>query len=126
MVLNVHRNHKAYYRREAGGWGGGGGWGTWNWGKRYMIKPSLNCHHQNDSRIRIDSDESHFNVTLIMTDKVTRQTTTFEEKGETEADSNRGLSAYQPNALPLGPTGSHRLEHFHSALFIARIHVCTV
>ena len=24
-----------------------------------------------------------------------------------EADSNRGLSAYQPNALPLGQTGSH-------------------
>ena len=32
-----------------------------------------------------DSDESHFNVSLIVRDKVTRlrpQTTTFEEKGE--------------------------------------------
>ena len=27
-----------------------------------------------------------------------------------EADSNRGLSAYQPNALPLGQTGSCRLR----------------
>ena len=30
----------------------------------------------------------------------------FEEKGEAEAVSNRGPSAYQPNALPLGKTGS--------------------
>ena len=51
------------------------------------------------------SDESHFNVLLIVRDKVTRQcpqTTTFEEK----ADSNRGPSACQPNALPLSQTGS--------------------
>ena len=34
---------------------------------------------------RMSSDESHFNVSLIVRDKVTRQspqTTTFEEKGE--------------------------------------------
>ena len=54
------------------------------------------------------SDECHFNVSLIVRDKVTRQTTTFEERGA-EADSNRGPSAYQPNALPLGQTGS-RME----------------
>ena len=42
-------------------------------------------HHQNDSCIKKGSDESHFNVTLTVRDKVTRQcpqTTTFEEKGE--------------------------------------------
>ena len=33
------------------------------------------------------------------------KTRTFEEK-RAEADSNRGPSAYQPNALPLGQTGS--------------------
>ena len=46
---------------------------------------SLHCHHQNDSCIKMGSDESHFNVSLIVRDKVTRQcpqTTTFEEKGE--------------------------------------------
>ena len=46
---------------------------------------SLHCHHQNDSCIKVGSDESHFNVSLIVRDKVTRrcpQTTTFEEKGE--------------------------------------------
>ena len=46
---------------------------------------ALDCHHQNDSCIKMGSDESHFNVSLIVRDKVTRQfpqTTTFEEKGE--------------------------------------------
>ena len=46
---------------------------------------SLHCHHQNDSCIKMGSDESHFNVSLIVRDKVRRQcpqTTTFEEKGE--------------------------------------------
>ena len=56
------------------------------------------------------SDESHFNVSLIVRDKVTRpcpQTTTFLKRKESQASSNRGPSAYQPNALPLGQTGSH-------------------
>ena len=57
---------------------------------------SLHCHHQNDFYIKMGSDESRFNVSLIVRDKVTRQcsqTTTFEEKGE---DSNRGPSASVP------------------------------
>ena len=57
------------------------------------------------------SDESHFNVSLIERDKVTRQcpqTTTFEEKRRAAAESNRSPSAYQPNALPLGQTGSRK------------------
>ena len=50
------------------------------------------------------SDESHFSVSLDVRDQVTRQcpqTTTFEEKGEPEAVSNRGPFAYQHTALPL-------------------------
>ena len=46
---------------------------------------SLHCHHQNDSCIKVGSDESHFNVSLIVRYKAKRQcpqTTTFEEKGE--------------------------------------------
>ena len=46
---------------------------------------SLHCHHQNDSCIKMGSDESHFNVSLIVRAKVTGQcpqTTTHEEKGE--------------------------------------------
>ena len=46
---------------------------------------SLHCHHQHDSCIKTGRDESHFNIWLIVRDKVTRQcpqTTPFEEKGE--------------------------------------------
>ena len=53
--------------------------------EREIIHLSLHCHHQNDSCIKMGSDESHFNVSLIVRDGVTRQgpqTTTFEEKGE--------------------------------------------
>ena len=45
---------------------------------------SLHCHHRNDSCIKTGSDERHFNVSLIVTDKFIGQcpqTTTFEEKG---------------------------------------------
>ena len=71
-MLNVHRNRKAYQGRGEGGNGD-------------IIHLSLHCHHQNDSCIKMGSDESHFNVSLIMWDKVTRQclqTTMFEDKGE--------------------------------------------
>ena len=54
-------------------------------GEMEIIYLSLHCHHQNDSCIKMGSDDSHFNVSLIMRDKITRrcpQTTTFEEKGE--------------------------------------------
>ena len=64
---------------EKGGRGFGGGW------KGRLLYLSLHCHHQNDSCIKMGSDESHFNVSLTVRDKVTRQcpeTTIFEEKGE--------------------------------------------
>ena len=49
------------------------------------ILDTIHGHHQNDSCIKMSSDESHFNVSFIVRDKVTRQcpqTTTFEEKEE--------------------------------------------
>ena len=61
--------------------GGGGGGG----GERKMIYLSLHFHHQNDSCIKMGSDESHFNVSLTVRDKVTRQcpqTTTFLKRKE--------------------------------------------
>ena len=67
IVLNVHRNHKAYSGREEGDKG------VWRWGEREIIYISLHCHHQNDSFIKMGSNESHFNVSLIVRDKVTRQ-----------------------------------------------------
>ena len=54
-------------------------------GERETIYLSIDCHHQNDSCIKMGRDESHFNVSLIVRNKVTRQspeTTIFEEKGE--------------------------------------------
>ena len=53
--------------------------------EREIIYLSLHCHHQNDSCIEMGGNESHFNVSLIVRDKATRQcllTTTFEMKGE--------------------------------------------
>ena len=69
MVLNVHRNHKLVRDGEKGGRGyGGGGRG------REITYLSLHCHHQNDSCIKMGSDESHFSVSLIVRDKVTNKT----------------------------------------------------
>ena len=72
MVLNVHRNHKAYQGR-----GEGEEKAVWRWGKREVIYLSLHCHHQNDSCIKMGSDESHFNVSLIVRDKVTIKTSVY-------------------------------------------------
>ena len=47
---------------------------------------------------------THFNVSLIVRDKVTRLVSA--DHSIWREDSNRGPSAYQPNALPLGQTGS--------------------
>ena len=77
-------------------------------GEREIIYLSLHCHHQNDLCIKMGSDESHFNVS-VGSDGQSHMTLStnhnlFEEKGEPKRYSNRGPSAYQPNALPLGQT----------------------
>ena len=86
MVLNVHRLISD------------GGKGAWRWrgGGEEILYLSLHCQHQNDLCIKMGSDESHFNVSLIVWDKVTRQcpqTTTSEEKGEPKR--------YRTEVLPL-------------------------
>ena len=58
MVLNVHRNRKAYLGR------GEGRERLWRWGKREIIYLSLHCHHQNDSSIKMGSYESTVNIVL--------------------------------------------------------------
>ena len=58
-----------------------------------IIYLSLHCHHQNDSCIKMGTDNSHFNVSLIVRDKVTRQcpqTTTFLKR----KDSRRGIEPW--------------------------------
>ena len=44
----------------------GGGGGEEGRGKNIYL--SLHCHHQNDSCIKMGSDENHFNVSLIVRD----------------------------------------------------------
>ena len=86
-----------------GKWGGGGGGGG-EGGK--VIYLSLHCHHQNDFCIKMGSDESHFNVSLNVRDKVPKQcpqTPTFRRERRAEAESNRGpfrLSAERLTARP--------------------------
>ena len=58
------------------GYGGGGRGRVYTY--RYIVTTRMTC-------IKIGSDESHFNVSLVVRDKVTRQypqTTAFEKKGE--------------------------------------------
>ena len=82
MVLNVHTNRTAYQGRGEGGEGGMdvGGEGD------YIL--SLRCHHQNDFCIKMGSDVSHFNVSVEVMDKVTRQcqqTTTVLKRKESRS-----------------------------------------
>ena len=58
---------------------------------------SLHCHHQNDSCSKMGSDESHFNISLIVRDKVTRQgpqTTNLQRREESR-------SGFEPRPLGL-------------------------
>ena len=67
------------------------------WGKREIIYLSLHCHHQNDSCIKMGSDESHFNVSVGCDGQSHRTVSTnhnlFEEKGESKR--------YRTEVLPL-------------------------
>ena len=67
MVLNVHRKAQGLLGTGRRGVGATGRWGG---GVRegYYIFLSLHCHHQNDFCIKMGSDESHFNVLLIVKD----------------------------------------------------------
>ena len=87
-----------------------GGKGVWRWGKREIIYLSLHCHHQNDSCIKMASDERHFNVSVGSDGQSHKTVSTnhnlFWRERRAEVVSNRGPSAYQPSALPLGQTSS--------------------
>ena len=84
-----------------------GGKGVQRWGEREIIYLLLHCHHQNDSCIKMGSDESHFNVSIGSDGHSHKTVSTnhnlFEEKVEL-VQSNWGPSTYQPNAIPLGQT----------------------
>ena len=60
-------------------------------GKREIIYLSLHCHHQNDSCIKMGSDESHFNVSLIVRDKVTIKTVSTNQNLSKRKESRSGM-----------------------------------
>ena len=95
MGINVHSNLLRLIRD--GGWGGG----------RYTTTYSLHCHHQNNC-IKAGSCVRHFNVSLTVWAKsqVSVHNRQFLKRKQSRSGSNRGPSAYQPSALPLGNTGS--------------------
>ena len=59
--------------KEEEGVGGGGETGK---ERGRLLHLPLHCHHQNDSCVKISSDESRFNVSLTVRNKVTRQVST--------------------------------------------------
>ena len=99
------------------------------WGKRKTVTYlTLHCHHQNDSALQLAalkailmspslwgtrSQNSEGQGHKTVRDKVTRQCpqrTTLEEKGKLTRGFEPTSSAYQPNALPLGQSGSNYLS----------------
>ena len=91
MVLNVHRNQKAYQGRGEGGWwrlrGGGG----------EIVYLSLHCHHQNDFCIKMDSDESHLNVSVGSDGQSHKAVSTNHNLSEEKGEPKR----YRTEVLPL-------------------------
>jgi len=79
---------------------GGRGYGGEGGGRLYL---SLHCHHQNDSCIRVGSDDSHFNVSVGSDGQSHRTVSTnqnlFEEKGEPKRYRTKVLpfSSLTPN-----------------------------
>ena len=74
-----------------GGRGYGGG------GEREIIYLSLHCHHQNDSCIKMGSDESHFNVSVGSDGQSHKTVSTNHNLSEEKGEPKR----YRTEVLPL-------------------------
>ena len=87
---------------------GGGGYDQ-AWLQICRLYLSLHCHHQNDSCIKVGSDESHFNVSVKSDGQRHKTVSTdhnfWRERGA-KAELNWGPSVYQTNTLLLGQTVS--------------------
>ena len=76
------------------------------WGKREIIYLSPHCHHQNDSCIKMGSNESHFNVSEGSDGQSHKTVSTnynlFEEKGEPKRYRTEvlPLTSLKPTARP--------------------------
>ena len=60
-------------------------------GKREIIYLWLHCHHQNDSCIKMGSDESHFCASSIARDKVDKIVSTNHKPFPNRKESRRGI-----------------------------------
>ena len=67
--------------------------GVWRWGKREIKYLSLHCHHQNDSCIKMGSNESDFNVSLTVRDKTVHRPELLKRK-----ESRSGFEPRSPSA----------------------------
>ena len=92
MVLNVHSETMKFIRD--GGELGKGGYGGWGRGRLYL---SLHCHHQNNSCIKMGSDESRFNVSVGSDGKSHKTVSTNHNISEEKGEPKR----YRTEVLPL-------------------------
>ena len=73
------------------------GKGVWRLGKREIIYLSLHCHHQNDSCIKMGSDESHFNISVGSDGHSHKTVSTIHNLSEEKGEPKR----YRTEVLPL-------------------------
>ena len=87
------------------GYGGGGRGRLYTY--RHTVTTRTTC-------IKMGSDESHSNISFSNCEGQSHKTVStdhnFWKERRAEAYSNRDPSAYQPNALPLGQTGSQKYQ----------------
>ena len=82
--------------------------------EREIIYLWLHCHRQNDSCIKMGSNQSHFNVSLIVRDKV--KVTKDSAQRPQLLKRKESLSGFEPRplglpALPLGQTDSQTYKY---------------
>ena len=118
---------------DGGGWVPGWGW-VGPWVGPYVLPPTrywvpMSYHllailsPPEWLCIQVGSCVSHFNVSLTVRAKSqdsVHKPPFFLKRKESRSGSNRGPSAYQPSALPLGHTGSRFLRNKHFALVSTR------
>ena len=111
MVLNFHRNHRRLIRdAEKGGrgYGGGGRWRLYTY--RYTVTTRMTSALSWAAMraiLMFHNCEGQCHKTVSTNHSLWRER-------KAEADSNRG---YQPNALPLGQTGSQSVRCFDDRRF---------
>ena len=71
------------------------GGGAWKLGKKAIMYLLLHCHHQDDSCMKVGTNESHFNVSLNCEGQCRKTVSTnhnlFEEKGKPHRNQAEAL-----------------------------------